>query len=162
MTTITSARLTQSTDFMKIAVLTVILSTMMIALPARAETQAEEEKNKQLVIDFYTAVFTDKKVAAAFKKYATPDYIQHSPLATDVPNTIQFLQAYMDGTPGHGWELKRALADGDLVALHVFSWSSPEDPGRAIVDIFRVENGMVAEHWEVIQPVVEMEGRSMF
>lgn len=169
MKTITLERQVRITDFMQIVVLAILLSFLVIALSARAESnqdtavsESQEAKNKELVINFYKAVFTDKKVAEAFKKYATPDYIQHSPLATDVPATINFLQAYMDGTPGHGWELKRALADGDLVALHVHSWSGPDDPGRAIVDIFRVENGLVAEHWEVIQPVVKMEGRSMF
>jgi len=113
-------------------------------------------------VTFYRAIFDDRKVAEAFGKYASPDYIQHSPLAADLQSTINFLQAYLDSTPEHDWELKRVLADGDLVALHVHSWSVPEDPGRAIVDIFRVENGLVVEHWEVIQPVVRMEGRSMF
>ena len=169
MTTITIERQAPITGFIRIAVLAMLLSLIMGVLPARAESnqdakisQAQEAKNKQLVIDFYKAVFTDKKVAEAFKKYATPGYIQHSPMATDTQATIQFLQSYLDSTPGHGWELERALADGNLVALHVRSWSSPDDPGRAIVDIFRVENGLVAEHWEVIQPVVKMEGRSMF
>jgi len=169
MTTINRERQTPITDFLQLVVLAILISFLMFALPVRAAsaqdsaiTEAQEEKNKELVINFYKAVFTDKKVAEAFKKYATPGYIQHSPMATNVQATIEFLQSYMDNTPGHGWELKRALADGDLVALHVHSWSSPDDPGRAIVDIFRVENGMVAEHWEVIQPVVKMEDRSMF
>jgi len=169
MTTINRERQTPITDFLQLVVLAILISCLVFALPVRAAsaqdsaiTEAQEEKNKELVINFYKAVFTDKKVAEAFKKYATPGYIQHSPMATNVQATIEFLQSYMDNTPGHGWELKRALADGDLVALHVHSWSSPDDPGRAIVDIFRVENGMVAEHWEVIQPVVKMEDRSMF
>lgn len=127
-----------------------------------AASEAQEEKNKELVINFYKAIFDDRKVADAFKKYAAPNYVQHSPLATDVPSTITFLQGYLDGTPEHDWELKRALADGDLVALHVHSWSGADDPGRAIVDIFRVEGDRVVEHWEVIQGVAQMEGRSMF
>ena len=166
---INSERQVRITDITRITVLTVLVIFLTIAFPVRAESirdtkvsETQEAINKELVINFYTAVFTDKKVAQAFKKYATPGYIQHSPLATDVQGTIDFLQAYLDGTPGHGWELKRVLADGELVALHIHSWSGPEDPGRAIVDIFRVEGGRVAEHWEVIQPVVKMEGRSMF
>ena len=160
---------TQTRDYLPIISLIIMLSCMAAVMPLRADStpdtavsDAQEEKNKELVINFYRAVFDDHKVAEAFKKYATPDYIQHSPLATDIQATINFLQAYLDGTPGHGWELKRALADGNLVALHIHSWSGAEDPGRAIVDIFRVENGLVAEHWEVIQPVVKMEDRSMF
>lgn len=169
MKTLNPERQAQISNFTLIIMLTIPLSILINVLPVRAEssrdavkTQFQEAKNKELVINFYNAVFTDKKVAEAFRKYATPGYIQHSPLATDVQATINFLQSYLDGTPGHGWELKRALADGNLVALHIHSWSGPDDPGRAIVDIFRVEDGRVAEHWEVIQPVVKMEGRSMF
>lgn len=146
-----------------------MISLMIFAIPAGAAAQQEpamsesgEAANRELVVKFYRAIFDDRKVAEAFEKYAAPDYIQHSPLAQDVPSTIAFLQSYLDGTPGHTWELQRVLADGDLVALHIHSQSAPDDPGRAIVDIFRVENGRVAEHWEVIQPVVIMEGRSMF
>ena len=146
-----------------------MISLMIFAIPAGAAAQQEpamsesgEAANRELVVKFYRAIFDDRKVAEAFEKYAAPDYIQHSPLAQDVPSTITFLQSYLDGTPGHTWELQRVLADGDLVALHIHSQSAPDDPGRAIVDIFRVENGRVAEHWEVIQPVVIMEGRSMF
>lgn len=146
-----------------------LLFSVSAFVPAHAEShqdagvsQAQEAKNQELVINFYKAIFDDRKVAEAFEKYAAPDYVQHSPMAQDVPSTIEFLQAYLDNTPEHDWELKRVLTDGNLVMLHVHSWSGAEDPGRAIVDIFRVEDGRVVEHWEVIQPVVEMDGRSMF
>lgn len=49
--------------------------------------------------------------------------------------------------------VKRVLADGDLVAVHVNSKQSPQDAGLAIVDIFRVQDGKIIEHWDVIQPV---------
>jgi predicted SnoaL-like aldol condensation-catalyzing enzyme len=145
----------------------ILLSALASILPVQAQTQnaadaARLEANKKVVIDFYKALFDDRKVAEAFAKYAAPDYIQHSPLAADVPSTIDFLQKMLDGMPKHDWELVRVIAEGDLVVLHVHSWSVAEDPGRAIVEIFRVADGRVAEHWEVIQTVVKMEGRSMF
>lgn len=45
------------------------------------------------------------------------------------------------------------IAEGDLVVLHVHSVVIPNSPGRMIVDIFRVEDGKVAEHWDVIQEI---------
>lgn len=132
------------------------------ATQSQVEKNAQLEKNKELVIGFYKALFDERNVAEAFRKYATPNYIQHSPLADDVPTTITFLQNMLDNLPQHGWELKRVIAEGDLVFLFVHSWNTPGDPGRAIGEIFRVENGRVAEHWEVMQTVVKMEGRSMF
>ena len=47
----------------------------------------------------------------------------------------------------------RSAADGDLVWLHVQSTNGEEDLGEAVVDIFRVEDGMIVEHWDVIQTV---------
>ncbi len=45
------------------------------------------------------------------------------------------------------------LADGDLVMAHVHVIFEPGSPGLAVVDIFRIENGQIAEHWDVAQPV---------
>ncbi len=57
-------------------------------------------------------------------------------------------------------EIKRVIAEGDLVVLHVHSVVIPNSPGRMIVDIFRVEDGKVVEHWDVIQPVPEKAANS--
>lgn len=168
MTTMKHEPTTRVSDRLHRTVAVILLSWLVIALPAGAQDQSavasrsQLEKNKELVIDFYKALFDDRKVADAFKKYAAPNYVQHSPLATDVPSTIEFLQNMLNGLPEHDWELKRVIAEGDLVVLHVHSWSVADDPGRAIVEIFRVENDRVAEHWEVIQTVVKIEGQSMF
>ena len=52
-------------------------------------------------------------------------------------------------------DCKKALTetDGDLVALHVHNRRSPELRGNAVVDIFRIENGKVVEHWDVVQAI---------
>ncbi|KAJ34238.1 hypothetical protein BW45_04870, partial [Agrobacterium tumefaciens] len=49
----------------------------------------------------------------------------------------------------------RSATDGDLVYLHIPSTEKDGDRGRAIVDIFRVTDGKITEHWDVIQPVPE-------
>ena len=62
--------------------------------------------------------------------------------------------------------VKRVIAEGDLVALHVHSQLSPEDKGEVVVDIFRFDkDGKIVEHWDVIQAVPKEKtasGRSMF
>ena len=55
--------------------------------------------------------------------------------------------------PNQRGEIKRVIAEGDLVVLHVHSTRGDDAPGRAIIDIFRIENGKVVEHWDVIQDI---------
>ena len=57
--------------------------------------------------------------------------------------------------PGKSLEVKRALEDGDLVAVHSHVRQKPEDPGAAVVHIFRFENGRIVELWDVGQPVMD-------
>jgi predicted SnoaL-like aldol condensation-catalyzing enzyme len=125
------------------------LSTNVIAA---APTQ--QEKNKKLVVDFYEMSFNQHKPTEAAKKYIGDKYIQHNPF---VPNGAEAFYTYFEGhfkkNPASHVLIKRAIADGDLVALHLNSKQNDKDPGRAIVDIFRVENDKIVEHWDVIQEV---------
>ena len=67
-------------------------------------------------------------------------------------NAVTFLK---EKFPNSRSEIKRAWAEGDYVILHVHSVREPGQRGRAIVDIFRLENGKIVEHWDVIQDVPE-------
>jgi predicted SnoaL-like aldol condensation-catalyzing enzyme len=60
--------------------------------------------------------------------------------------------------------IHRMLADGDLVALHLNSKAHRNDLGRAVVDLFRLENGKIVEHFDVVQQVPETSanGNTMF
>lgn len=83
------------------------------------------------------------------------DYIQHNPDAT---TGSQGLKDLMDGAKnrysGINHRITRMFADGDHVIAHVHLIFEPGTKEFAVVDIFRIENGRVAEHWDVLQPVV--------
>ena len=83
-----------------------------------------------------------------------PGYIQHNP---SIPTGAESLKAMLDRAkqkyPNAVHIVKRMLADGDLVCAHVHIIFEPGTPGVAAVDIFRIENGRIAEHWDVNQPV---------
>ena len=122
----------------------------------RAKTEAERPPstaaNKKLVVDFYRTVFIEKRVVEGFERYVAPEYVQHNPLlATGREPAVKFLSSRM--TRESISDIKRVVAEGDLVALHVHSRNNLSDRGRAVVDIFRVANGKIVEHWDVIQPV---------
>ena len=50
-------------------------------------------------------------------------------------------------------EFKRIIAEGDLVAVHSFIKPNPSALGTAFVDILRVEDGKLVEHWDEMQPI---------
>jgi len=136
------------------------LLAMMLAfafvVPAFGKNGDQVEKNKKLVRDFYEMAFNQHKPTEAAKKYIGDKYIQHNP---HVPNGAAAFYGYFEGFfkehPKSRVEIKRVLGDGDLVALHLNSKMDDKDRGKAIVDIFRVENGKIVEHWDVVQDVPE-------
>jgi predicted SnoaL-like aldol condensation-catalyzing enzyme len=131
---------------------------VVIVLGANTGTAAAENDkiatNKKIVTSFYNLAFRDHKLEEAFARYGGDKYIQHNPLVPDGKEAvIKFFSGYFKLHPTAKNEIKRVIAEGDLVVLHVLSKSEPTDRGRAIVDIFRVEKGKVVEHWDVIQAV---------
>ncbi len=110
---------------------------------------------KELVLAFYEAGLNEKnpEKAAAFLGDV---YIQHNPWIADGPEAfLRFVRFRAQRFPQSRNQVKMAMAENDLVALHVHSVLVPGTPGRHIVDIFRVENGKVVEHWDVIQDIPE-------
>jgi predicted SnoaL-like aldol condensation-catalyzing enzyme len=108
--------------------------------------------NKKLVVDFYRVVFIEKRVVEGFERYVAPGYIQHNPLLQSGREAaVKFL--IPRATRESIADIKRVVAEGDLVVLHVHSRNNSSDRGRAVIDIFRVADGKIVEHWDVIQPV---------
>jgi predicted SnoaL-like aldol condensation-catalyzing enzyme len=131
-----------------------LLVAMLIAVAGPAFA-ADLEANKKIVVDFYNKGLNDKDFDAA-AKYFGPRYVQHNPGAANGPEGFKRLVGFLkEKFPNSRNEIKRVIAEGDLVVLHVHSKRSPDDRGRAIVDIFKVENGKIVEHWDVVQDVPE-------
>jgi len=65
-----------------------------------------------------------------------------------------------ENTPQSRSEIKKVFADGDFVILHVHAIPAPGARGLAIVDIFKVANGKLVEHWDVIQEIPEKAANS--
>ena len=136
---------------------------LMLGQIAWADDQ-QEEANKKTVIAFYEAALNHKDFAAA-QKYMGARYTQHNPTAPDGPEGLKkFLDFLRDKYPASHSDIRQAFADGDYVILHVHAVREPNTAGSAIVDIFKLENGKIVEHWDVIQPIPEKaaNGNGMF
>jgi predicted SnoaL-like aldol condensation-catalyzing enzyme len=117
---------------------------------------ADLEKNKETVVAYYNLAFNEKQPAEAVSKYVGSKYIQHNPQAADGPDAfIEFVNGLVFQFPQTSVDIKRVIAEGDLVVTHSLLKTSPEDRGTAAADIFRLEGGKVVEHWDVLQPVPE-------
>ncbi|GAA2804131.1 nuclear transport factor 2 family protein [Crossiella cryophila] len=123
------------------------------------------ETHKQTVREFLDLVFNDKDPAAAFARYVHPDYVQHNPHAPDgAAASASFLGGFLGQFPELRLEIKRVFADGDHVITHCHMRLTPESRGSAIMDIVRLRDGLIAEHWDVAQDVPESpaNGNTMF
>lgn len=113
----------------------------------------EQEINKKNVIKFYEQVI-DKKNFEAASKYIGSRYTEHNPSAVDGLEGLKaFIQFLRDSYPNAHSEIKKVFADNEYVILQVHSIREPGTRGRAIFDLFKLENGKIVEHWEAAQDI---------
>lgn len=109
---------------------------------------------REVVLDFYREALLEKRVRAAFERYAAADFVEHK---ADVPEgtrdaTVRYLEDLVAELPAARWEVVRTLADGDFVFLHAKFTPAPGAEPYAIADVFRVRDGRIVEHWDVVAP----------
>lgn len=111
------------------------------------------ETNRKIVEDFAHIFYKEKNVRKAFMQYVAEDYIQHKPNIADGRQAAIEALGPKFSLPSASFDIKRILVDGNFAAIHLHGRISPENPGGAVVDMFRLENGKIVEHWDVLQPV---------
>ncbi|TPQ29121.1 polyketide cyclase [Bradyrhizobium guangdongense] len=122
---------------------------------AALAASAQEEANRQTVLSFYEKGLNQKDADAALA-HVGDRYVQHNPNAADGPDGFRkFIGFLREKFPNSKSEIKRSFVDGDYVILHVHAVREPGTKGSAIVDIFKLENGKIVEHWDVVQPIPE-------
>jgi predicted SnoaL-like aldol condensation-catalyzing enzyme len=116
---------------------------------------ARQAANKRLVLTFYSHIIGRKDFEAG-RKYMGATYRQHSPYATDGHEGLAaFVKFFKENFPNHRYEVKKVIAEGDMVVLHLHGMGGMNPFGEQVVDFFRVKDGKVVEHWDVIQPIPE-------
>ncbi|MER5789194.1 nuclear transport factor 2 family protein [Streptomyces sp. NPDC001980] len=125
----------------------------------------ETAANKALVTYVYKQLFTYYDTSV-IDKYVSPDYIQHNPNVANGPEALRQLVENLKATatPGSSSVTTHVIAQGDLVLLQTHAGTSDTFSGIGLVDVFRVENHKIVEHWDTIQqvPATTANGHDMF
>lgn len=131
-----------------------LAGSLLTAGMAAAHQPAAEEANRQLVLKFYDRFFNQHDTGAA--DVVAENYRQHNP---DVPDGkapfVNYFSGFFKENPQSRAKVIRSATDGDLVWLQVHSTNGKQDKGQAVLDIFRVSDGKIVEHWDIIQNVPE-------
>jgi predicted SnoaL-like aldol condensation-catalyzing enzyme len=144
-----------------------IVAAALLALAshaAHAASETQQEANRKVVLDFYEKGLNQKDADAAIALMGNR-YVQHNPGAADGPEGFRkFIGFLREKFPNSRSEIKRSFVDGDFVILHVHAVREPGARGNAIIDIFKLENGKIVEHWDVVQAIPEnpANGNTMF
>ena len=122
------------------------------------------QKNRENAIAFYQMAY-DGNPRSAVGLYVGSQYIQHNPLVGDGPEPfIHYFERMKEEYPEKSIEFVRAIAEGDLVALHTHQiW--PDNEEYVTMDFFRFDdNGKIIEHWDAMQviPPTTKNGNTMY
>ena len=125
----------------------------MAVAPVALADEALTARNKVIVQDFYTTVFIGRNVDAA-PRFLAPDYIQHSP---NIPTGLKgfmdtFRSVFARRMPAdYKREILRIIGENNIVVIFNKQSGTHADGKREVLlqfDMFRVENGMIVEHWD--------------
>jgi len=113
------------------------------------------DNNKNAAVSFLELA-SSGKVREAYSKFVGDGFRHHNPF---FEGSAESLRAGMEENarqnPNKIFEVKRVIAEDELVAVHSDVRQKPDDLGAAVVHIFRFENGRIVELWDLGQPVPE-------
>lgn len=151
-------------SFIKVSVFSTIAIFAIIgcqSLNSVDHSSKQTIETQRIANRFLRALFVDNKFSEAYVLYADPNFIQHNPYMADgIAGRDEYFsrRAAQSGNGNTGlWAnvIDRVVVDGDLFAVQHHAFLNAQDKGRNFVDIWRVENGKIIEHWDVVEAVDE-------
>ncbi|GEM_PF-150393 len=120
--------------------------------PSKLTSTQDVETNRRIVLAFYNEALVSKRVRTSFQRYVSPSFIEHKPdvVGGTREETIVFLGGLIQEFPEARWEVIRSISEGDFVFLHARFTPSPGAAPYSIADIFRLQKGVITEHWDAV------------
>ncbi len=107
---------------------------------------------KEAAIEFLQ-LCSGGKVKEAYEKFTAENFIHHNPyFKGDKQSLLTAMQESANENTGQVIEIKRALQDEDVVAVHSRISQNGEDAGISVVHMLRFEDNLIAEMWDVMMP----------
>jgi predicted SnoaL-like aldol condensation-catalyzing enzyme len=158
----------------------VLAVSAQAAAPGATAARSEAKRNKAVAVAFTETLHSQHDAAKAFTQYATPNFHHHAQWSGKhgtpeeiVKHDIEAMQNMAKKFPESRREIKQVIAEGNLVMVHSHAvngggvgevYKNPKKDnialpktGEQVIDIYRFENGKIAEHWEVSQPTTDLD-----
>jgi predicted SnoaL-like aldol condensation-catalyzing enzyme len=106
--------------------------------------------NRATMRAFVDTAYGQKQARKAFEAYVAPDLVQHNP---NIADGREAAIAEIEGLlkrPGAQFDVKHIVVDGDMAAVH-FRGSLGAGMGAVVVELFRLKDGKIVEHWDAFQ-----------
>jgi predicted SnoaL-like aldol condensation-catalyzing enzyme len=114
---------------------------------------AENNKDKAVL---FLKMAASGEVREAYARFVGPGFRHHNPFFEgSAESLLAGMEENARQNPNKVLDVKRAIAEGEFVAVHSHVRQNPDDRGGSVVHVFRFENGSIAELWDVGQPVPE-------
>ena len=120
---------------------------------------AEELQNAETVVDFVQNLMNDHNFDYLKEKYGSHKYIQHNQSMVDgIQGVLEVVSNFAKRFPAYTYDVKHMYVDGPFVTLHSHATNNIKHRGNPqkglnIMDIWKVENGEIVEHWDAVQPI---------
>jgi len=113
------------------------------------------DSNKNAAVSFLKLA-SSGKVQEAYSRFVGTGFRHHNPFFEGTAESLQTgMEANALQNPDKVLDVKRVIAEGELVAVHSHVQQKPGERGAAVVHIFRFENGRIVEIWDLGQPVLD-------
>lgn len=118
-----------------------------------------EKQNVAILVDFVQHLMNNHDFGYVRKHFMNGAYVQHNRTISDgMENIISFVENFAKRFPEYTYDVKHIYADGDFVTFHSHATlkvahRSNDKKGLNIIDVWKLEDGQIVEHWDALQPL---------